>query len=433
MPDFLMPRLSDTMEEGTINAWLKADGDPVAVGEPLVEIETDKATMVCDAELAGTLTIGVAEGETALVGAVIAWIGDGAPAATAGPETSSPDAATTAAGGTGDGATSSAASDAGGLSVPGASEVAALAGAGVKASPIARRMARTMGVELGSIAGSGPRGRVLRVDVEEALAAPGTGAAAALNGAAVHGTAAAGSAAGSAAGAATGRGDVHRHELTRVQGIIARRMVEAKTEAPEFFLTVDVDMTEAVAVRKQLKAIAGDDPVPSFNDFVVRAAAGALAKHPNANAAFVDGGIEQYSRVNVGIAVASQGSLLVPTVFDADQKSLGGVARETRRLALAGRDGTTTPADLSAGTFTVSNLGMFGIREFTAVLNAPQAGILAVGSMETRPVWNGEAFAPRSIMTMTLTCDHRVLYGADAAKFLGDIRALLEQPLALAL
>jgi pyruvate dehydrogenase E2 component (dihydrolipoamide acetyltransferase) len=389
MPEFLMPRLSDTMEEGTIAAWLKADGDTVAPGEPLVEVETDKATMNCDAEVGGTLTILLDVGATAAVGVPIAVIGDGAAAP-----------------------------------VPATAPAAAGATA-VKASPVARRMARALGVDLGTIAGSGPRGRVLRADVERESAAPPPAIAAAP---------AAAPATNGDRPPASGRGAVDRRELSRLQAIVARRMVEAKATAPEFFLTIDVDMTEAVGLRAQLKALAEPDaPVPSFNDFVVRAAAAALARHPLANGAFVDGAIERYARVNVGIAVAAEGSLMVPTVFDADQKSLGAIARETRRLAEAARDGSTTPADLSAGTFTVSNLGMFGIQHFTAVLNPPQAAILAVGQMETRPVWREDAFVPRSMMTMTLTCDHRILYGADAARFLADVRDGLQRPLLLAL
>jgi pyruvate dehydrogenase E2 component (dihydrolipoamide acetyltransferase) len=173
--------------------------------------------------------------------------------------------------------------------------------------------------------------------------------------------------------------------------------------------------------------------VPSLNDFVIRASALALARHPDANAAFADGAVERYARVNVGVAVAGEGTLVVPTVFDADRKALGAIAADTRRLALAARDGAVTPAELGGGTFTVSNLGMFGIQHFTAVINPPQAAILAVGALETRPVWDGEAFVPRSLMTMTLSCDHRVLYGADAARFLATIRDGLQQPLRLAL
>ncbi|HWI72229.1 MAG TPA: dihydrolipoamide acetyltransferase family protein [Baekduia sp.] len=377
MPDFPMPRLSDTMEEGTILAWLKADGDEIAAGEPLVEVESDKASQAVDAEIAGTLKILVAVGETVAVGVPIATIGGGAEAV--------------------------------------------VAANGVKASPVARRMARQLGVAIDAIAGTGNGGRITKADVE--AAADGGSAPAQVPPPAAP-----------APAPDSGRGTIQRVTLTRLQETVARRMVQSKAQAPEFLLTVDVDMTEAVRLRGELKALADEGAaVPSLNDFVVRAAAAALARHPGANAAFVDGGVERYGRVNVGIAVAGEGTLLVPTVFDADRKSLGAIASETRRLALAARDGAVTPADLGGGTFTVSNLGMFGIRNFTAVINPPQAAILAVGALEPRPVWDGAAFVPRSMMTMTLAVDHRVLYGADAARFLASIRDALQQPLRLAL
>jgi pyruvate dehydrogenase E2 component (dihydrolipoamide acetyltransferase) len=388
MPAFPMPRLSDTMEEGTILAWLKEDGGDVVAGEPLVEVESDKASQAVDAEVSGTLTILVAVGETVAVGVPIATIGDGAAAA----------------------------------AVSVAAAPAAVAN-GVKASPVARRMARHLGLEIGDIAGSGNGGRITKADVE-----------AAANGVASAPEAEPAPEPAPAPAADSGRGAVERVALTRLQETVARRMAQSKAQAPEFLLTVDADMTEAVRLRGALKALAEDGgAVPSLNDFVVRAAGAALARHPGANAAFVDGAVERYGRVNVGIAVAGEGTLLVPTVFDADRKSLGAIAAETRRLALAARDGAVTPAQLGGGTFTVSNLGMFGIQHFTAVINPPQAAILAVGALEQRPVWDGEAFAPRAMMTMTLSVDHRVLYGADAARFLAAIRDALQQPLRLAL
>jgi pyruvate dehydrogenase E2 component (dihydrolipoamide acetyltransferase) len=312
------------------------------------------------------------------------------------------------------------AADAAAAAAPASAPAApAAANGAVKASPVARRMARQLSVEIGAVAGTGTRGRITKADVE---AAAGGGASARPAAPAL------------APAPEGGRGAVERIELTRVQAVVARRMVQSKAEAPEFLLTIDVDMTDAVRLRGELKALADDArPVPSLNDFVVRAAALALARHPEANAAFVDGAIERYARINVGIAVAGDGTLLVPTVFDADRKALGVIAADTRRLALAARDGAVTPADLGGGTFTVSNLGMFGIQHFTAVINPPQAAILAVGQLETRPVWDGATFVPRSLMTMTLSCDHRVLYGAEGAGFLASIRDGLQQPLRLAL
>ena len=231
----------------------------------------------------------------------------------------------------------------------------------------------------------------------------------------------------------SGRGEVSYTELSRLQRTVARRMAESKATAPDFVMTLEVDMEEAVALRGQLKAAAGEEPAPSFNDFVIKAAALALRDFPRANGAYRDGQFESYSRVNVGVAVAGQDALVVPTVFDADKKSLGTIAAESRRAAERVRDGKITPPELSAGTFTVSNLGMYGIRRFVAVINPPQAAILAVGELSPRPVVRDGEVVIRAVMELTLTCDHRILYGADAAQFLARIREYLEHPLKLAL
>ncbi len=230
-----------------------------------------------------------------------------------------------------------------------------------------------------------------------------------------------------------GRGETTTEELSRLQQTIARRMAESKATAPEFVVTCEVDMEAAVEFRKQLKAAAGDSPAPSFNDFVVKASALALTEFPRANGAYRDGKFELYSRVNVGIAVAGQDALIVPTIFDADSKSLGQISRDARALAERVREGKITPPELSSGTFSVSNLGMFGIKRFTAVINPPQAAILAVGEMTPRAVVHDGEIVVRPIMELTLTCDHRILYGADAAQFLGRIRERLENPLSLVL
>ena len=231
----------------------------------------------------------------------------------------------------------------------------------------------------------------------------------------------------------TGRGESEAQELTRLQQTVARRMAESKATAPDFVLYVDVDMEEAVELRKQLKAAAGERPAPSFNDLIVKAAALALTEFPRANGAYRDGRFELYPRVNVGVAVAGQDALVVPTIFDADRKSLGEIARESRGLAEKVREGKITPPELSAGTFTVSNLGMYGIDRITPVINPPQAAILGVGAMGPQPaVVDGEVTV-RARMTLTLVCDHRILYGADAAEFLARIRERLENPLSLVL
>ena len=224
-------------------------------------------------------------------------------------------------------------------------------------------------------------------------------------------------------------------ELTRLQQTVARRMAESKATAPHFYLQAEIDMTAAVEGRAKLKATAKEgERVPTFNDMVVKACALALREYPRANGAYRDGRIELYSRVNVGVAVAAQDALVVPTVFDADQKGLRQIATETRALAARVRDGSITPPELSGGTFTVSNLGMYGISNFSAVINTPQAGILAVGEVKAKPVVtdSGEIEA-RQLMGVTLACDHRILYGADGAQFLARVRELLEEPLGLAL
>jgi pyruvate dehydrogenase E2 component (dihydrolipoamide acetyltransferase) len=312
----------------------------------------------------------------------------------------------------------------------GASAGVASNGGRVAASPVARRIAAELGVDLHALAGSGPRGRIVKRDVLVASGAPAAGdGVAAPPPVPPVGKAAAGGPAGG------GRGATTVEQATRIQQTIARRMAETKATQPEFALTVEVDMDAAVALRAQLKAAAEAQqaPAPSLNDLVVKAVALALRAHPRANGAYKDGAFELYERVNVGVAVAAPDALLVPVVSDADTLSLGAIAARTRALAARGRDGALTPPELAGGTFTVSNLGMFGIAQFTAILNAGQAGILAVGAVREVPVVRDGELAIGRRMTATLTCDHRILYGADAAQFLAAVRARLEDPFRLIL
>lgn len=455
MPDVVMPRLSDSMEEGTILKWLKAEGDEVARGDELVEIETDKATMTYEADSDGPLSIVAQEGETLPIGQVIARIGAGSePAATessadaapAEAAASAPAAATataTASAGNGNGSGAPAAPSpvatveppGADISVSGAEPVGN--GARAKASPVARRIARERGVDLSTLQGSGPGGRIVKADVEAAasgaVVAPAAPAEAPAAAPAEAAPAPPPPAVVSESG--TAKGDVSVRELTRTQQVIARRMAESKATVPEFTITTEVDMEGAVTLRAQLKDAVETTggTVPSYNDMVVKASAMALREFPRANGSYKDGKFELYSRVNIGVAVAAEESLVVPTVFDADRKSLGEIARDSRTLAERVRAGAVTPPELSGGTFTVSNLGMFGVTEFVAVINAPQAAILAVGKMEPRAVVVDGEVAVRNRMNLTLSCDHRILYGADAAQFLARIKALLEQPIALAL
>jgi pyruvate dehydrogenase E2 component (dihydrolipoamide acetyltransferase) len=392
MPEILMPRLSDSMEEGTILAWLVSPGEEVALGQEIAEIETDKANMAYESDLAGTLTeILVAEGQSAPIGSPIAVIG--AP----GEAVASPAPA-----------------------VPATPATAPGAGGRVKASPLARRLAEERGVELASIAGSGPAGRIVKADVEGA--ARGAGAAPASPGPSA------------APVQESAKGEVTYLEPDKTQRVIARRMAESKATAPHFYLTTEIEMTRAVKARAALKAAAGEGEVlPSFNDMVLKACALALRERPKANGAYRDGRFELYSRVNVGVAVAAPGTLLVPTVFDADVKGLRQIAAETRALAAKVREATITPPELAGATFTVSNLGMYGVESFAAVINSPQAAILAVGAIQERVLFRDGAPHPAQLMKATLSCDHRVLYGAEGAELLARVRALLEEPVSLAL
>jgi pyruvate dehydrogenase E2 component (dihydrolipoamide acetyltransferase) len=457
--EIVMPHLSDSMEEGTILQWLVAEGDAVAEGEPLVEVETDKASVTYEAEQDGTLLkIAVGAGETAAVGSIIAVIG------TPGEEISLPDDA--AGDRSAGGATPAGAADAAvagersaeygarsggtvvvvppsnGVSATRAEAVGGAAASGdrpavsggrVKASPLARRIAAELGVDLATLTGTGPQGRVVRADVERSaqgvssIAAPvvsGRGAAAISSGDGADGASAVRGA----------KGETTRHDLSRLQQTIARRMSESRATVPDFELRAEVDMSEAVALREQMRSLT--ERPPSINDFIVKAAALALREFPRVNGAYRDGSFEQYSRVNVGIAVAADDALVVPTIFDADEKSLGAIAASARALAAKVRDGSISPAELSGGTFSISNLGMFGVDSFSAVLNTPQSAILAVGSLKQRPVVDETdpahpVIVARPTVQLTLACDHRILYGADGARFLTRLRELLQAPLAL--
>jgi pyruvate dehydrogenase E2 component (dihydrolipoamide acetyltransferase) len=417
MPDIVMPRLSDSMEEGTILTWMKKVGDEIEVGEEIVEIETDKANMAYESDVAGTLTeILAEEGATLAIGTPIARVGDpteGSDASAAGPVT---------AGNPPPPAVAKASSGVGPPTVPPAGETSE-DGDRVKASPVARRIAKEKGIDLSAIKGSGPGGRIVKKDVKNAESAPTEESRPEVP--EIPATPEA---------PETAKGQTTYEDLSKLQSTIARRMSESKATAPHFYLEAEIDMSRAVEARSRIKATAGEgDVVPSFNDMVVKACALALREHPRANGAYRDGRFELYSRVNVGVAVAAQDALVVPTVFDADRKGLRQIATESRALARKVRDGQVTPPELSGGTFTVSNLGMYGIDNFSAVINTPQAAILAVGAIKERPVVRDGEIVPAHMLGVTLACDHRILYGAPAAEFLARVRTLLEEPLSLAL
>jgi pyruvate dehydrogenase E2 component (dihydrolipoamide acetyltransferase) len=410
MPEIVMPRLSDSMEEGVILKWMKQVGDRVEVGDELVEIETDKANMAYESDIAGTLTeILAPEGDSLPIGAPIARVGEAGAEDAKGPASQA--AGPVTAGDPPSPPVAEASSGRVPPTVPPAARDADTDGRRVKASPLARRIAKDQGVDLSTVEGSGPGGRIVRADVErrEQAGAP-------------------------VADTETAKGSVSYQELTRLQQVVSRRMAESKATAPHFYLQSEIDMSAAVEARARLKASAPEgEVVPSFNDMVVKACAIALREHPLANGSYKDGRFELYSRVNVGVAVAARDALVVPTVFDADRKGLREIAADARRLAAKVRDGSITPPELSGGTFTVSNLGMYGVSNFSAVINSPQAAILAVGAINEKPVVRDGEIVVAHMLGVTLACDHRILYGAPAAEFLARIRALLEEPLSLAL
>jgi pyruvate dehydrogenase E2 component (dihydrolipoamide acetyltransferase) len=444
MAEIVMPRLSDTMEEGTILRWLKVDGEHVARGEELVEIETDKATMTYESDQDGVLEIVAGVGSTLEVGALIARVGVGTPGETSAAAGSAASAG--AAGPNGEQPNGARATP----NTPPAPDAAPAASSGraatsderVKASPLARRIASESGVDLHTLTGSGPGGRIVKADVLAGpVSMPDEAATPTSNPAPGDGRARA----AGVEGVTTAKGETTTVELSRTQQTIARRMAESKATIPDFTLLIDVDMEECVKLRAQLKQISQHErepgapgvaeqlKAPTYNDMVVKACALALREHPTANGSYRDGRLQLYSRVNVGVAVAAENALVVPTVFDADEKSLGEIARETHALADRVRSGEITPPELGGGTFTVSNLGMYGVQSFIAIINPPQAGILSVGVLAPRAVVHDGELASRNTMTLTLACDHRILYGAEAAQFLARIRELLEAPAALTL
>lgn len=452
MSQMTMPKLSDTMEEGTVLRWLKADGDAVAKGEPLVEIETDKATMTVEAPESGALRIIAAEGDTLDVGAPIAEIGDlGATGVIEVPDAPTqeieavreePPAVAIAA----DDATGIPTADDGTAdSIAAAFTPAPVPAAGqpVAASPLARSIAARAGLDLATVRGTGPGGRIVKADVEAALGAgvaagPGAGAPAGPAPAfadAPSGTPAPPIASSRAAGApAPGPGSTwpagQRTPLTRLQRTIVRRMDEA-VSIPVFTLERDVDATALGAARSDLRVALPEDRRPSVNDFVIRAVAMAARERPDMVSRIEGDDMVVPDAVDVGVAVSVPGGLIVPVVRAADSKGVPDIAAEVRDLAARGREGALRPDELEGSVISVTNLGMFGVDRFQAVVNPGEAAILAVGRAAPRPVAVDGQVVVRDVMTLSLSVDHRVAYGAEAATFLGRVAELLEHPAAL--
>ena len=417
-----LPRLGQGMESGTIVRWLKTEGDSVTKGEPLYELDTDKVTQEVEAESDGVLLkIVIADGEVD-VGTTVGIIGTqdedvsalvagaqgengGAPAAVPAEETA--DQPADERGGPSE---PSAHSEQAPEAQPQAEAPTRAEGEPVKASPLARRIARERGVDLARVVGTGPEGRVIAEDVEKAAIGP--------------------AAVPAAPGAAQPEYEVV--ELTSTRKTIARRLTEA-WQAPVFQLTVSADASELVATRgRMVELLREGETKPTVSDVLTRIVAAALVRHRPVNANFVEGKIHRFSAANVGLAVAAPSGLVVPVIRDADRKSVQQIATDRADVVSRARDGKLQLADLEGGTFTISNLGMFGIEQFVAVLNPPQVAILAVGSIEDRAAVVEAQIEVVPTITMTLTCDHRAIDGSEGAEFLRDVKAFVESP-ALAL
>lgn len=457
MAEITMPRLSDTMEEGTIASWLKKPGEQVNKGDVIAQIETDKATMDLTAFEAGTLQeILAPEGTTVAIGKPVARIGSG-------PAESKSGSADQGSAPPAEGATPPAAEETGSVepkteearenvaeaaeptetpskqaerptttqpSEPPAREDqrpapteqqapvqgAEAADGKVRASPMARHIAAEHGLDLSRISGSGPQGRVIRADVEAALSAPTSEAPQPA----------------AAPAPAAAEGDDERVSLSQMRRTIARRMAESTRTVPHFFLTTTVDATEMASLRKQINAQTADEGVKiTFNDMVVKGVAVAIRKVPEVNVSFAEDSLIRHKRVHIGVAVATDRGLIVPVIRDVDQKGIGQVARETRDLAERANSGKLQPSDYTGGTFTVSNLGMFGVEQFNAVINPPEAAILAVGAITREPTERDGQIVLRDRMKLTLSVDHRALDGAIGARYLQALKAVLEKPMLL--
>lgn len=404
-----MEALSPTMEEGQLVKWLKSEGDEVASGDLLAEIETDKATMELVARGDGVLrAILVEEGGTAPVGKVIAVI--------AGSDEDVSEFTSSAAASPVEGGAAAPVEPpvAPGVATTEAPATRPAGGGRIKASPLARRLAAAAGLDLAAVRGSGPAGRIVKHDIEAALA---------------EGEPRARAPAASGPPSPTDYEDV---PLTQMRKTIARRLVESLGPVPHFFLTIDVDMARAQEARKRINELLKPEGQGiSLNDLVVRATAAALRRHPDCNAHWLGDSVRRFNRVHLGVAVAVEDGLITPVVRDADTKGVARIGVELRDMAQRARAKRLQPAEYTGATFSISNLGMFGIHEFTAVINPPEAGILAIGGVEEIPVVEGGQVMVASRMRVTMSCDHRVIDGATGARFLATLKAMLEEPAAI--
>jgi pyruvate dehydrogenase E2 component (dihydrolipoamide acetyltransferase) len=439
----LMPALSPTMTEGTLAKWHVKEGDTVESGDVIAEIETDKATMEVEAVDEGKIgKILVSEGsENVAVNEVIALLLE------EDEDESALEGADTSAASTGGGESAPAKDDAKEEKAPAAAEKSASGGdkpapaapvsggERIKASPLARRIAANEGVELSGVSGSGPRGRIVKRDIEAALSSkPAEKSAASEDKKSADAPAAASAPAASGWNPdLTGLPEYEEIPNSGMRKTIARRLTESKQQVPHFYLTVDCELDNLLATRKQLNEKAGEGVKISVNDFVIRAVSLALKKVPAANSIWTDKATLQCKKQDISVAVAIEGGLITPVVRDAGSKGLAEISGEMKALAGKARDGKLKPEDYQGGTFSVSNLGMFGIKEFSAIINPPQGCILAVGAGEQRPVVKDGALAIATVMSCTLSVDHRAVDGAVGAEFMAEFKKLIEDPLSMLL
>jgi pyruvate dehydrogenase E2 component (dihydrolipoamide acetyltransferase) len=421
MPELYMPKMGDAMEEGTVQRWLKKVGDQVSYGEIVAEIATEKATIEIPSTENGPLTeILVQEGETVPVGTPIAVVGertaakDGAPAETAAADKEQKPAEQQPS-------PEKPAEDLGqGGATTGTQTTAPANGQRIKASPLAKKVASEHGVDLSKVQGTGPGGRIIEADVEQALKA----------GATAQPTAAA-PAAAPIQGVPAANLPGQRKPMSPMRKVIARRLLQSKQTVPHFYLTLDIDMRAAAKLRAEYNAGAGEDRRISFNDLVVRACVLALEKFPAVYSQIDGDNILTPDQINVGIAVALEDGLIVPVIKDALNKSISTIGRETRSLADRARKGGLGPDDYTGGTFTVSNLGMYDVTQFQAIINPPETAIVAVGAIRDTPIVENGQIVPGKQMYLTISADHRVADGSVAAQFMQEVKRLLQSPLNL--
>ena len=423
-----MPKLSPTMEEGQIARWLKKEGDKVSMGEPLAEIDTDKATMEMQALANGVLRkILVKEGETAPLGQLIGIVGEPDEDISALLSEASATAPSTPPAEPSKPETPKTGPVAADKPIPSPEPSAAPVGNGSSGrlivSPLAARMAAEAGIDLRSLRGSGPGGRIIKKDIEQALSEPAPAPATKPPLRVIEGRPAQ---LPTVAGASPYRDE----PSSEIRKIIAKRLVTSLGPVPHFFLTTEIEMDRAAEMRRNINALDPDLKI-SVNDIIIKVAAAALIQHPEVNASFQEKHIRYYERADIGVAVAIEEGLITPVVRSADQKSLSQIATEVRELAERARARKLKPEEYTGATFSVSNLGMFGIDEFTAIINPPEGAILAVGAMSPKPVVRDNEIVIRQMMRVTMSCDHRIIDGATGARFLQTFRKILENPLYL--